>query len=61
MRKKTSKVLKRNPQVSQLVKPEYYNGETWQTLSSEDYVNDTALTICWDLLNDDTEVIWQPL
>lgn len=61
MRKKTSKVLKRNQQVSQLVKPEYYNGEVWQTLSSENYVNDTALTICWDLLNDDTEVIWQPL
>jgi hypothetical protein len=61
MRKKTSKVLKRNLQVSQLVKPEYYNGEVWQTLSSENYVNDTALTICWDLLNDDTEVIWQPL
>lgn len=61
MIKKTSKVLKRNPQVSQLVKPEYYNGEVWQTLSSENYVNDTALTICWDLLNDDTEVIWQPL
>lgn len=61
MRKKTSKVLKRNPQVSQLVKPEYYNGKVWQTLSSENYVNDTALTICWDLLNDDTEVIWQPL
>jgi len=42
-----------------LVKIEFYDGSMWQILASEFYVNDQALQIAWDLLNDNTEVIWQ--
>ncbi|MCE2731241.1 MAG: hypothetical protein LW599_04035 [Rickettsiaceae bacterium] len=59
---KNKKILtKQKPQAQQIVKLEYYDGVTWQTLSDESYVEDKSLQICWDLLNDDTEVIWQPL
>ena len=40
---------------------ELYDGSTWQTLASESYVDAKALQTAWDLLNDDTEVIWQQL
>jgi|694.fasta_scaffold120685_3 hypothetical protein len=59
---KNKRILtKQKPQAQQIVKLEYYDGVTWQTLSDESYVEDKSLQICWDLLNDDTEVIWQPL
>lgn len=44
---------------SPLVKIEFYDGSEWQTLASESYVDVQALQIAWDLLNDNTEVIWQ--
>ena len=47
--------------VPPLVKIEFYDGVMWQTLASESYINDQALQIAWDLLNDNTEVIWQQL
>ena len=40
---------------------EFYNGLTWQILTDKDYVDNKSLQTCWDLLNDNTEVIWQPL
>lgn len=46
---------------SPMIKIEFYDGSMWQTLASESYVNDQALQIAWDLLNDNTEVIWQQL
>jgi hypothetical protein len=59
---KNKRILtKQKPQAQQIVKLEYYDGVMWQTLSDESYVEDKSLQICWDLLNDDTEVIWQPL
>ena len=46
------------PQTSRL---EFYNGLTWQILTDKDYVDNKSLQTCCDLLNDNTEVIWQPL
>lgn len=43
----------------QIAKVEFYDGLTWQTLASECYVDDKSLQTYWDLLNDNTEVIWQ--
>ena len=61
MHKNKRILTKQKPRAQQIVKLEYYDGVTWQTLSNENYVEDKSLQICWDLLNDDTEVIWQPL
>ena len=47
--------------VPPLIKIEFYDGSMWQTLASESYINLQALQIAWDLLNDNTEVIWQQL
>lgn len=44
-----------------LIKIEFYDGSTWQTLASESYIDAKALQIAWDLLNDNTEIIWQQL
>jgi len=44
-----------------IVKIEFYDGSMWQTLASESYINLQALQIAWDLLNDNTEVVWQQL
>lgn len=61
MHKNKRILTKQKPRAQHIVKLEYYDGVTWQTLSNENYVEDKSLQICWDLLNDDTEVIWQPL
>lgn len=46
---------------TQASKLEFYDGLTWQILTDKDYVDNKSLQTCWDLLNDNTEIIWQPL
>jgi hypothetical protein len=60
---KKIKNIKLNPKVAatQTSRLEFYNGLTWQILTDKDYVDNKSLQTCWDLLNDNTEVIWQPL
>jgi len=57
--------MKENNNLGELVPPlikiEFYDGSMWQTLASESYINLQALQIAWDLLNDNTEVVWQQL
>ena len=57
--------MKENNNLDELVPPlikiEFYDGSMWQTLASESYINLQALQIAWDLLNDNTEVVWQQL
>lgn len=45
----------------QIAKIEFYDGLTWQILTDQNYVDNKSLQTCWDLLNDNTEIIWQPL
>lgn len=48
-------------------KMEFFNGIDWQNLATENYVQDyvdlqiakVSLPIIWDLLNDNTFVVWQ--
>ncbi|MGA1049717.1 MAG: hypothetical protein ACO3UU_17065 [Minisyncoccia bacterium] len=60
---KKIKTIKLSPKIAetQTSRLEFYNGLTWQILTDKDYVDNKALQTCWDLLNDNTEVIWQPL
>lgn len=44
-----------------LIKLQYHDNITWQTFSSEEYAQDISFRQAWDLLNDNTEVIWQQL